>query len=417
MARSVLSLLLLLFLHGLIAQPQPCGDRYARNVFNSFTRTPNIVYGENINAAGRNEVLKLDVFEPNNDDLPLRPLLVLMHGGAYWSGNKNINEVVIPCRELTKRGFVTATVGYRIEPSFISLLFEDLMIKAVARGAQDAKAAVRFFYRDVIENGNRFRIDTNFIFVGGWSAGSLNALHMAYLDDANEMIPRYRDLVNEVGGVEGNSGNPGYSSQIAGVININGALGSAEYMNNNTTPLVSVHNTGDPQIPFYQGKPYGLVMLPTVDGSMKIHEKALELGIYNPFYIIDNDDHTSSDFFGIPVQPYLDSTLYYISMFTREMMGCNEVVTSLTGRRSDAVSMYPNPVSPGMPVQVEWPMPLQQAGTLAVYNLGGGKVWQRDISPGDRLRVADLELIPGMYVVRLFSGDGVPLALGKLVVQ
>jgi para-nitrobenzyl esterase len=407
----------LLFLISIQLAAQPCGDRYARNIFNSFTRTPNIVYGENINAAGRNEVLKLDVFEPNNDDLPLRPLLVLMHGGAYWSGMKNMNEVVIPCRELTKMGFVTATVGYRIEPSFVSLLFEDKMIKAVARGSQDAKAAVRFFYRDVIENGNRFRIDTNFIFVGGWSAGSLNALHMAYLDDVHEMIPLYQEMVNEVGGIEGTSGNAGYSSRVAGVININGGLGSAEYMNNNTTPLVSVHNTGDPQIPFYQGKPYGLIMLPTVDGSMKIHEKALELGIYNPFYIIDNDDHTSSDFFGIPVQPYLDSTLYYISMFTREVMGCNEVVTSNPVNKIQELRMYPNPVTIQQNIQLEWPASLQAARKCVFYNMLGSKVWEHPVTPGEIIRLSALPLQSGTYVVQLLDASGQPLASDRLVVQ
>jgi para-nitrobenzyl esterase len=368
--RTIIPILLLFFTLSQ-SYTQPCGDRYAKNIFTSFTRTPNIVYGENINAAGRIEVLKLDVFEPNNDELPLRPLLVLMHGGAYWSGMKNMNEVVIPCRELTKRGFVTAAVGYWIEPSFISLLFEDKMIKAVARGSQDAKAAVRYFYKDVIKNGNRFRIDTNFIFVGGWSAGSLNALHMAYPDDVHEMIPLYPEMVNEVGGIEGNSGNPGYSSNIAAVININDGLGSAEYMNTTTTPLVSVHNTGDPRIPFYQGKPYGLIMLPTVDGSMKIHEKAMELGIYNPFYIIDNDDHTSSDFFGIPVQPYLDSTLYYISMFTREVIGCNEVITSYPVNKIRELRIYPNPVTVQQNIQLEWPVSLQAARKCIFYNMLG----------------------------------------------
>jgi len=394
---------------------QDCGDRYTKNLFTHIKRTPNLIYGENINSTGNNEVLKLDVFDPIDDDAPLRPLLLLMHGGAYWSGNKNINEVVIPCRELAKRGFVTATVGYRIEALFTSLLFEDLMVKAVARGTQDAKAAIRYFYKDVIENGNPFRIDTNQIFIGGWSAGGLNALHAAFLDENDDVIPRYLDYINEVGGMEGISGNAGFSSKVAGVINVNGALASAEYMNNSTTPFVSVSNTGDPQIPFYQGHPYGITALPVIDGSMKLHEKALELGIYNPFYIIDNDDHTSSDFFGIPVQPYLDSTLYYTAMFARHVIGCDDVISAIPEKHlSSSVAIYPNPSADFFSIATTI-LVLPSNSKIQIFDMVGKQVAETLWHTGLRISTSDLSLSPGSYMLLLCSQAGEVFGKAKLM--
>ncbi len=76
-------------------------------------------------------------------------------------------------------------------------------------------ASIRFFYKDAATN-NEFRIDTTRIYIGGVSAGAIAALQIAHFDDLQEVPIGMDTLLQANGGFEGNSGNPGYSRDIAG---------------------------------------------------------------------------------------------------------------------------------------------------------------------------------------------------------
>ena len=52
------------------------------------------------------------------------------------------------------------------------------LLKAVA----DAKSAIRYFRKD-FANGDTYGIDSNTIFIGGYSAGGVIAVHLAYIDN------------------------------------------------------------------------------------------------------------------------------------------------------------------------------------------------------------------------------------------
>ena len=62
------------------------GIRYANEVFSSTIQTT-VKYGENLNF-GNSEELFMDVFEPENDTLSKRPVVVLAHGGFFLFGDK-----------------------------------------------------------------------------------------------------------------------------------------------------------------------------------------------------------------------------------------------------------------------------------------------------------------------------------------
>ena len=50
-------------------------------------------------------------------------------------------------------------------------------------GISDAKAAIRYFRKDAATNGNIFGIDPNQIYIGGYSAGAILAVNLAYIND------------------------------------------------------------------------------------------------------------------------------------------------------------------------------------------------------------------------------------------
>ncbi|MDB9806208.1 alpha/beta hydrolase fold domain-containing protein, partial [Crocinitomicaceae bacterium] len=87
------------------------------------------------------------------------------------------DDMVALCDSFARKGFVTASIGYR---KGFNPLSQSSAVRAVYRGTQDARAAIRYLK----EFATTYGIDTNYTFVGGSSAGGFMALHTAYLTDA-----------------------------------------------------------------------------------------------------------------------------------------------------------------------------------------------------------------------------------------
>lgn len=410
-ATSTLILLIVwAFSSGSVAA-QECGGRYFHRIFPQTKVTKDIYFGENLDANGRLKVLRLDVYEPFNDQQRLRPVLVMMHGGAYWSGDKDHGQCRFLGEDLSKMGYVVISPQYRYEPSFISLLNEERMVKAVARGTQDAKAAVRFLIKDVRENGNTWGIDTNLIFVGGASAGALNALHLAYLDEEDQLPQQWWDWINEAGGIEGESGNAGYPVRFAGIINISGALARVNLLDNENRSFLSVHDTEDPQVPFGTGRPYGIPFLPEVDGSSVLHARALELGIENPFYIIPGNGHTSYEEFGFRIQPMYDSTLFYIKNYMYNIFCEQTRVTAVRNDHVQSLSLYPNPASNQFFVTTSRQ---EETAILSIYDMTGRLVYHN--AAQDLNTAINIQLPAGQYSVQVLRAHESP-GVGILTIR
>lgn len=214
-----------------------------------------------------------------------------------------VNNYVVPlCEDLAKMGYVVASMSYRLGIDDFFNLATSLQ-EAAMRGVQDAKAAIRFFRKSHATEGNPWGIDPERIVLGGSSAGGFIALHAAYVDDLSE-IPSSVDFnANGLsGGIEGESGSPGYSSEMLSIFSISGAIGDADWISAGNTPVVSTHGTDDGTVPFGTGyvQLSGINVL-IVDGSETIHNKADLLGIDNCLHTFPGADHT----------PHQFSTQYY----------------------------------------------------------------------------------------------------------
>ena len=135
--------------------------------------------------------LHLDLFRPEKSGK--YPAVLLIHGGGWRSGNKSMD---IPlAQQIAAKGYVTAAVEYRLAP-------EALYPAAV----HDIKAAVRF----IRANAKKYGINPNKIAIAGSSAGG-----------------QLSALVGVTVGVEkfdGKEGNPGTSSAVQAIIDIDGVL-------------------------------------------------------------------------------------------------------------------------------------------------------------------------------------------------
>lgn len=329
--------LFLSFSNSMNAQ-EPCSTgRYASDVYPNVTVTSNIVYGQNAQFNGANKILKLDFYEPTGDTATVRPLIIWTHGGSFLGGSKTDADMVALSNAFAKKGYVCASIDYRT--GFFPIDSAN-SVKAVMRAVQDMRASIRFFYKDRADGINTFKIDTNNIFVGGSSAGAITALHLAYLDRSCEINDYVSPAtLSSLGGLEGNSGNPCYSSKVNGVINLCGALAKYGWLEAGNLPVCSMHGTVDGTVKYNRGIVNPGVQLMYLDGSRMIHEQALAVGVQSNFYTFHGADHVPY-FSGSNTVAYMDTTINFVRDYLIDRLGCSDAILQAANVPAQTATLY-----------------------------------------------------------------------------
>jgi poly(3-hydroxybutyrate) depolymerase len=314
---------------------QPCQNgRYATEVFPNHTLTSNITYGANTTFSGANNSLKLDFYEPTGDSELNRPLIIWVHGGSFLGGSKTDQDMTVLSQRFARKGYACASIDYRL--GFFPIDSANA-VKAVVRAVQDLKAAIRFFYKDK-QTTDTYHIDTNLIYVGGSSAGAITALHVAYLDNICEISDYLNQAtINQLGGLDGNSGNPGYSSSVQGVINLCGALAQYSWLEAGDVPMVSIHGTADGTVKYNRGIVNPGTALMYLDGSRMLHERACAVNVSSEFYTFSGAGHVPY----IGNNAYMDTTERFIRDFLVTQLGCNEAPLQLANTPLQQAILYP----------------------------------------------------------------------------
>jgi len=136
------------------------------------------------------EQLKLNIARPKSGDGPF-PTVLCIHGGGFRAGNRESYDAL--CKKLAARGYVAATVTYRLAPKH-----------PFPAAVHDVKAAVRWLRA----NAAKYQIDPARIGVTGGSAGG----HLA----------QFLAVTAGVAQFEGELGNAEQSSAVACVVNYYG---------------------------------------------------------------------------------------------------------------------------------------------------------------------------------------------------
>lgn len=273
------------------------------------------------------------------------------------------------------------------------------------------KAAIRYFRKDAA-TANVFHIDPNLIVAAGSSAGAFTALHLAYLDDASE-IPTSIDTV-ALGGLEGNSGNPGYPSNVSAVVNLCGAIGDKTYLQTTDEPLCSMHGTVDNVVPYATATIYlfGSFPLMVVDGSYSINEYADQIGMDNTMYTFFDAGHVPY----LSSTAYMDTTVRFVSNFLYEHLGCtptdpSPLANTFNGStgvtapvESSVIEVFPQPATEQVVLRSK-----DVIQSVEMTDMTGRVVLSKKVIQAQETVLSLHELSAGTYFIRLETAGAVVL--------
>ena len=207
------------------------------------------------NLSPRDIDLKMDIYLPQDDTSKLRPLLMLIHGGAFFNGDKASEAYVKWSRHFASMGFVVASINYRMG----FLPSADQIDCAGYRAVQDANAAMRF----MLHNATKYRINSEWIFVGGTSAGAITALNLAFMRNNNRPKSTHGNMVKaDLGDIESVSPQYKETFRVKAVANMWGAVHDIGMIGNAKTSIISFHGDADNIVPYGYDHPFNDVLDP-----------------------------------------------------------------------------------------------------------------------------------------------------------
>ncbi|MCL2302772.1 MAG: alpha/beta hydrolase [Lentimicrobiaceae bacterium] len=245
-----------------------------------------------ISTVNRELNLKMDIYVPEHAGKIERPLLMLIHGGAFYVGDKAKKEYVEMGHYFASLGYITASINYRLgfQPSKASIE------RAGYTALQDAHAALRF----LVANAKKYNIDPDNIFVGGSSAGGITALNLAFMQNKDRPASSFKSLLyKDLGDIESVGHHRDATFQIKAIASLWGAVGDLNMLKNNNISVLSYHGTKDPIVPFEYDYPmqkmvkkFAPVFFSKMHGSKLIHAELKKLGYREKLIPVNTDAHS-----------------------------------------------------------------------------------------------------------------------------
>lgn len=393
----IIILVLSISLNAQDAVPGCDGKRYIEDVFPNVTKTT-VTYGYNINTLGQNQELKMDVYTPDGDTLSERPVIIWAFGGSFIVGQRS--DMAEHCLAFARKGYVTATIDYRLWP-LLQKGFPtgEQILGVVVQAVSDMKGSIRYFRKDA-DQGNQFKIDPAKIIVGGYSAGSVTALHVAHLDPQDSIPPIILNAINNNGGFNGDTGDSlmlTYPTDVLSCINLSGGLYEADWIDANSPAFVSYHGNADATVPYESGIANGLLY---IEGSKLLKERSDAVGVSNYFVTVPGGGHTDSY-----TDPKFSS--YFNEFWTNtfsflENLVCNPSASTNEAIQVHEISAKPNPAHYSVSID----MPETARYSVQLINLTGQVSKVYEISDSKTISIERENLPAGMYFVKISDISG-----------
>jgi acetyl esterase/lipase len=411
---GLFKLFILLFWHfsGTVLQAQICtGDRYLKRVFNDIQFTNGIQYGDlKKNAFGRDFRLDTDMYEPLNDTLSERAVIIMIHGGGHIDIpilTRKSPDVGALAADLARRGYVVFSPTYRlIDLRALNGPLDSIYTNQLFHSILDLNDLFCYL-RDSYENGNPLKIDLNKVFMGGVSSGAIITTHSILMTDTTELRDKEKLYARQVSAFDNFEFQDFLQDKFCG-INVLGALCfsttliDTTLIKPTTTAWYFNHSTEDPLTPYNEGFFTGTQSFGITYGPGVYAAKLKAQGTTVKTDIFDNDKHPSFMKISLDLPGFLslvpdiripesfteegfknlifnrevlDSSLNSVSRFCYELMGCRESFpTSVRAQKVHLLKVYPNPVTNGV-LSVELPIDFSSGRyRVSIFDVSGKRL-------------------------------------------
>ena len=109
---------------------EPENEKYIRIITKTITQT----------AHKKDLALKMDIYRPIEDTLRQHPVILLLHGGAFYIGDKSDFTLSEWCKHFARLGYVAVSINYRMGFKISKKSIQNCGFMAI----QDAHAALRY---------------------------------------------------------------------------------------------------------------------------------------------------------------------------------------------------------------------------------------------------------------------------------
>lgn len=265
----------------------------------------NVVYAEHLKRK-----LRMDIFFPQKKSKNKLPLVLIIHGGGWRSGDKSMEWPT--AIQLAQNGYVAATVEYRLsgEAKYPAAIY-------------DLKEAIRW----IRKNANKLNVDLNKIAVSGVSAGGELAAFLGTTGDLQKFegvsqLSEFSTKVQAVIDIDGivDFTNPAESGKdtIATKPSAGRAWFGVTYKENPTvweeaSPIKYISEK-TPPILFINSSQHRYHA-----GRDEMIEKLTKYNIYSKVYTIPDTPHPFWLF-----HPWFDETMKYIIDFLDKVFSANK---------------------------------------------------------------------------------------------
>jgi acetyl esterase/lipase len=356
-------------MHSLSAQ------RYLKSVFPDVDVKIAQNYGTALDYRNNSQNLLFDFYSPKNDTLQKRPLIIYIHGGGFNSGSRDYASIKILITNLAKKGYAVASIDYRLDPAF-DIYNSTKDRRAMTDAMHDTKQAIRFFKA----NAEKFKINSEKIFLGGESAGAVIALMASYIDKQNEMSAYPMAKPNDP---VGNMANANFSNSVAATMCLCGLLlDTLAIENPQNSPLLWTHGTEDKFIP--------------ISLAFNVVKRAANVGLPISTKVYNGATHCPW-YFGNPKwEKYLDSTTNDITYFLYPKV-TNLAILGNENIPEEKIRIYPNPSYSS--IYVDFYKPFEKIEVALIDNTG--KIFLLNIfQNSNKITLKPPSIPDGLYYLR-----------------
>lgn len=247
-------------------------------------------------ATHQEQRLYLDKYAVEDGSEESRPALIFVFGGGFVRGERDNDYYVSFFERMARAGMVVVSIDYRLGmkriPEGVGLVdMIGLLDNAVTIAVEDLYAATCY----VVDNSEKWGVDTTKIMISGSSAGAITALQAEWLRcngaELAEVLPddfRYAAVISCAGAIFSTKGKPKFKGEPA--------------------PMLLFHGTSDSNVPYDKASVMGVGFF----GSKYVAEQLKRLDAPYYFYSAEYVDHSLA---ATPLHDQCDLILQFIDEY------------------------------------------------------------------------------------------------------